>query len=326
MSLAKYKLLNEKILFLDGLTRAGKFLLGKIIGGFEGVEYFVYNPTIEHFFQLGGENIISKEDASALLSIYLNMTIYDYSIGRTLNLRKSDSSSIFNSFEVNRYLRRVNKTDGIDRIDEIVKNNRYSTFMVHECIQYYDIIKSVAPNSKVITIRRNPIDIAYSWYIRGWGDRFGVDPLSFVPAVKGKQIPIPTFAKNWGDKYKNMNNAERVVSSVLHLAKMEKANIEPHDLKLTVYYENLITAPLSVVDDISAFLIKKPHKSISNIIKKECKGLDFEAQRVIKEKTLKDRMQNSVLFDKLKRYESYYISDCIKNSVSILNCTGSDQI
>jgi hypothetical protein len=307
MTLSKHKLLNKNILFLDGLGRAGKFFLGKIIGGFIDVDYFIYNPIIEHIIQLGGEGVIQEKDASALLSIYLNMSVYDYSLGRNLNTRRSDSSSIFNSFEPDFYLKRLNIDEGISGVKKIIKNNRYSTFMVHECTAYFNIIKKTAPSSKIILIRRNPIDVAYSWYMRGWGERFGTDPLAFIPTLGGERgIPIPVYAKNWIDKYENMNKCERVVSSVLYLMKEEEINVNIYDDILPVYYENLMIDPYTTIEIISNFLEKLPHSSISKIIEKEVRVFDFASERKNKVKILKSKMKNPILFDSLKDYEDVY--------------------
>jgi hypothetical protein len=308
MILSKHKLLNKNILFLDGLSRAGKFFLGKIIGGFVNVDYFIYNPIIEHIIQLGGEGVIQEKDASALLSIYLNMSVYDYSLGRNLNTRKGDSSSIFNSFEPDFYLKRSDIDEGISGVEKIIKNNRYSTFMVHECTTNFNIIKKTAPSSKTILIRRNPIDVAYSWYMRGWGERFGTDPLAFIPTLEGERgIPIPVYAKNWIDKYENMNKCERVVSSVIYLMKEEEVNVNMYnDDILPVFYENLMIDPYATIEIISNFLETPPHSSISKIIENEVRTFDFSLERKNKIKILKSKMKNPMLFDSLKDCEDIY--------------------
>ena len=308
MTLSRYELLNENILFLDGLGRAGKFFLGKIIGGFINVDYFIYNPVIEHIIQLGGEGVIQEKDASALLSVYLNMSMYDYSLGRNLNTRKSDSSSIFNSPEPDVYLKRLNINEGIDGINKILQDNWYSTFMVHECTQHFNIIKKTAPNSKIILIRRNPIDIAYSWYMRGWGERFGTDPLAFIPVLEGNKASVPIYAKNWKDKYEKMNECERVVNSVIHLTNKEEIHMKKHKNIMSIYYENLMINPYTVIDDISVFLNRDCHPNISKIIEKETRVFNFKSDRKKKGEILRNKMQNPALFDKLKRREDKYNS------------------
>ncbi|SVE29509.1 uncharacterized protein METZ01_LOCUS482363, partial [marine metagenome] len=48
IKLSSKKDLYNQVLFLDGVGRAGKFLLGKICSNFERVETFQYVESLEH--------------------------------------------------------------------------------------------------------------------------------------------------------------------------------------------------------------------------------------------------------------------------------------
>ena len=51
-----------------------------------------------------------------------------------------------------------------------------------------DTLDKLDINYKMIELYRNPIDNLYSWYTRGWGDRFQNDPRSFTLNITDKKV------------------------------------------------------------------------------------------------------------------------------------------
>ncbi len=47
MKLHTPKCINENIVIIDGLTRSGKFYLGKLVSGIIGLEYFINSSEVE---------------------------------------------------------------------------------------------------------------------------------------------------------------------------------------------------------------------------------------------------------------------------------------
>ena len=82
------KALYNQVLFLDGVGRAGKFLLGKVCSNFERVETFQYVESLEHIPILNSLNLIERSAAISMMQLILDSSIYNLAIGRGLNLRK----------------------------------------------------------------------------------------------------------------------------------------------------------------------------------------------------------------------------------------------
>ena len=116
MKLVQPTCLNKNIVIIDGLSRAGKFYLGKLISGIKELEYFTASSEIERLIQSGLTNIISEQDASALIAISVNEEIYNRAIGRNLNSRSDDGSSILNSWEKEKYFARQESKPGWDAV------------------------------------------------------------------------------------------------------------------------------------------------------------------------------------------------------------------
>ena len=99
-------ILVKNLVLIDGLGRAGKFFLGKIVSGFENIEYFQYASIFEqipYLFKLGA---LSEDAAICLLQNHIDEYHYYRQLGRNLNLRVDDATSIDNSLEKEIYYKR----------------------------------------------------------------------------------------------------------------------------------------------------------------------------------------------------------------------------
>ena len=122
---SKRKPLVKNLLLLEGHTRAGKFLLGKVLDGFEQIEHFQYVGLIEQLPFLERLGCISRDAAMSLLQIAVDENAYHLRIGRNLNFRNSDSSSLLKSFFLDRYIPRAFESDNPEIVQEFKKTKRY---------------------------------------------------------------------------------------------------------------------------------------------------------------------------------------------------------
>ena len=264
----------EEILFLDGLGRAGKFLLGKIVSNFERVEYFQYVEVLEHYPVLYRLGLMDKLTAGEMMKLSSDAAVYNLAIGRGMNQRQSDGSSITNSIEYDHYVTRSEAADGIQAIEALKRQNRLPSFLVHECLPQAEFLFDIYPSAKIINIQRHPIDIAYSWLMRGWGRRFGHDPLAFVPTINTPEGPAPWFAADWKPEYQNMSEADRVIKSICSLHAMSYQAFQGlaasrKEQVLIISYEDVFGAPAKVIDAISTFVGSNAHPSMDDLLKKE---------------------------------------------------------
>ena len=102
MNLINNKLINE-VIVIDGLTRSGNFYLGKLISGIDRLEYFINNAGVDRIIAISKVGTIGTNNAASLLTIAMNEAIYNMAIGRNINMRHDDASSIINSHEIDIY-------------------------------------------------------------------------------------------------------------------------------------------------------------------------------------------------------------------------------
>jgi len=272
ISLAKRQHLLSKVLFLDGLGRAGKFLLGKVVSNYLRVEYFQFAEILEQIPVLQHLDCIERNAAMALLQLHVDINIYNRSVGRNLNLRQGDSSCIKNATDFQDYIQRTKDPDGLEAIEKFKLHNRLPAFLIHECLPHVELFFDAIPDLLMINIQRHPIDVAHSWLLRGWGERFGTDPLAFSPVIQGEKSPVPWFAAPWQQEYERMPPGERVIKSICTLNNLEMNAYKHTDRKkqiLLISYEALFSNPELVVQQVGGFLESKPYPNMDEVLKKE---------------------------------------------------------
>lgn len=276
--------LVQNMLILDGFTRAGKFFLGKIVGGLRNADYFLSVSALEQIPFLHRLGAMTENGAVALFRKVADESAYNIRIGRNLNTRTTDASSVYNSHEFGEYLRRAASPFGAINMDAeaIVASfrgdGRWSVFVTHETLPNAGIPFKAFPGLKMINLLRHPVDIIHSWFVRGWGRRFGNDPLSFTPVINGVSAPVPWHAQGYRAEYEAMNEAERVIRSIATLTEFsgrayQALSPAQKSAILFVRYEDLVENPHPEIARLSAFLGTEPSDGMGAILARErCPG------------------------------------------------------
>lgn len=266
--------LVKNLLVVEGITRAGKFLLANILQGFPKIEPVQYNYLLEQIPFLAKFGLIEKNTAQQLLQCEVDIHAYEMRIGRNLNHRRSDKSSIHNRPDAQEYLNRTNKPDGNLAVAEFNKEKPYSLQIAHELMPNIEIYFDTFPQLKVISIQRSPIELVYSWYKRGHGHRWGSDPKVFQMVLEGVSKPIPWFSAEEKGNYYQLSEVDRIIMAIEKLIKLGKKSYQKLSSKnkkeiLFLPYEKILAQPVKTVEKISLFLKLKPGKQMPKILKRE---------------------------------------------------------
>ena len=292
--------LVKRLVLIDGFGRSGKFFLGKIISGLKGMEYFQSVNAIEYvgfMRRLGG---LTEDAAVALLKSLIDEYSYNMHIGRNINFRHQDASSIYNSHEVEEYVKRsVTAIGGQDltneQIIESFRNGfRYSLFVVHHTLPNIGIYIKAYPQLKIVELIRHPVDVAHSWFVRGWGHRFGTDPLALSPVISGVSGSVPWYVSGSEKKYEESCEVDRIIMCLSSLTTLCKKSIsslpiEPVGNILFVRYEDLVEKTYDVLEKMGGFLGTESSEGMSVICAREkCPNTISLANRANKLKILRD--------------------------------------
>ena len=261
-TLAAKPLLTSNLLFLDGISRSGKKLACRMLTQFEGIEYFQYISMIEKICHLHVLRNLDGPTAAELLRLTVDEATYARMIGRNLNTRIDDETSIFRAPKIDAYLKRAAAKDGDEAIQAFNQTRKTMLYHTHSTLEALPLIFSAFHSAQFIHVTRNPIDIAEDWLRRGWGNRWGQDPRAFGLVVDINGKTVPWHAANWGSHYIKMTPSERCIQSVLDLQKREQLardSLQDHQRCqfMQFSFENFLSDPEHIIERVSAF-IKAP--------------------------------------------------------------------
>lgn len=305
--------LVKNLVLIDGLGRAGKFFLGKIVSGFEDMEYFQYATLLEQIPYLVKLGALSEDAGVCLLQNHIEEYYYYRQLGRNINLRLDDATSIYNSLEKEIYLKRSNIPYGDGLKKDVLKNtHRKLLFVLHHTLPNISIYYKSYPDLRIINLIRHPVDLVYSWYKQVLHERMSNESFNFWPNIMGNSGPIPWYANDWKDEFENTSGIDRIIKCVSHLITLEKeskSHLSDEKKKqiLTIKYEDVVENTHMIMDKIGLFLISRPLNNIAQILNK------LNCPRAI---PIQDR----------KKKEKYILSRASSKYISILNEITHDYI
>jgi len=268
-------ILVKNLVLIDGLGRSGKFFLGKIVSGFNNMEYFQYASLFEQIPYLVKLDVLTEDAGICLLQNHIDEYYYYRQLGRNINLRLDDATSLYNSLEKEVYFKR-SEAPYSDKLKQEVLNNIYRKFLLvlHHTLSNISVYFSAYPDLKLINIIRNPIDLIYSWNKENLDERVSNESFNFWPNIMGSLGPIPWYANDWKDEFESISGLDRIIKSISHLIYLQDrslaslSKIQKQQI-LTIKYEDVVENTHIVIDKIGSFLETTPLKNIDKVLQKE---------------------------------------------------------
>ena len=209
MNLSRDGRFKNKVLFINGFPGCGKTLFSKLISKFDKVEIFQYSEEIERVCELFYLDGIDADNASGMCQIVADRQIYNSILGRNVNFRRSDLSSVFgNNFF--RYLSRILfPIDEGEAANSICRNPPVLPLTTHMLLPSFEVVNRAFQERLVfLEIVRHPLYmfIQQSLNFKSLGRaRFG------HIAYKKGEMEYPFFAKGLEDEFDKCNDYERTI-------------------------------------------------------------------------------------------------------------------
>lgn len=237
---------------------------------------FFCNSIAENVYFLNYLKILDDETASYLFRHVYNEKIYNLNIGREINKRKYDYSSIYNYKKSDIYIQReksINEGDLI--IGKIKKEKNNYPIMFHNVLLNPNFIFKAYPKSKVIFIERHPVDLIFSWIKKKYYGKFYSNPRATTLSFKSKKITYPFWCDRYHEEYAKLNNIyEKTIFLLEKLYVIQKKNFLKFKKKyskniLLVKFEKLTEETDNEIIRIEKFLNLKKSKFTAFEIKKQ---------------------------------------------------------
>jgi len=266
---ASDKLHLKNLIFIDGITRSGKFWLANFLNHLDRTEHTKHDQFMDHISIANYLGCMEDEAAVSILRAKVLLYTYEISIGRNLNFRYSDSSSVFKNPKLQDYLLRTFSPDRKQEevFNEVADSERIFVFLAHDWLSYLKIQLEAFDQMRIVRIERNPIDLVYAWFSTG----IGLNRMAFSYRIESSRGSAPWFAYQWLESFEEMTDMDRIIRSILFLSKSAQENYkgladENKNKIIFTSYERLANNPLSEAERIAKFLKTTVNPTIPTLI------------------------------------------------------------
>lgn len=213
-----------KFVFLTGLPRAGKTFFSDYFYATKTDSNVIIDDTLDSLICLFKFNKIDRETFLYLFEYGLKKLSYEYSIGRRVNMRPNDQSSLFNSNSLPTIVENLGKSDAVCETEFIQDNSglKYQV-LAHSALAIAPDLVEKFPDAKIINIFSDPYSLALSWVESGYGslEIYQKTRLA-LPLISHKGIKLPIYCINWENEFIQMSEVERVIGMICILFQQDQ--------------------------------------------------------------------------------------------------------
>ena len=227
----------DNVVVVTGTHCSGKSMVSPITSSLANVEHVRKLYTVDQILDLTHLKKIKEEVAIFIIRHFLDNSFYEQLIGRNLNFRVEDETSIFTAKNPIELKKRAFLKRGEHVIKKHVKDKTIFCMDTHDGIMLYDIWKDINKNFKFINVYRNPIDTTASWFKH----KLGVNEkvlINQIVLLKNKNYKFPFYAIENYKKYNKQNEMDRVIDMVMYAQKKEYENYKKYKNNKIVFFLN----------------------------------------------------------------------------------------
>ena len=269
----------KKIIVVDGMIGGGKALLASVISSLPKVEMWLSRPQIEQICALYHLGHISLDAAKTLINTWMDEEIYHQNIGRNINFKPSDASSVFKNARTLKYLKRLFKNP-LEAKESIKTEKPILNLMTHVITSYAKpLFEAVGENLVYIRVCRHPMSSYMIKHNAQWTERWEKDGRHGHILYKtfdrnSNPIYLPFYAKSIETVYLNSNSIDRAIllfdewirnsdNFIDEVKKSTRATI------IEIPYEKFVFQPEAYIAKIALSLGVKPDKKTQKMMRRQ---------------------------------------------------------
>lgn len=261
----------KNLILVTGTHTSGKSMVAPVIASFNQVEILRKIYTLDQLAILNNFNKIKKNTSRFIAKHILDQSYYDQLIGRNMNFRYEDETSVAISKNPLHYKRRLKIKRGPKVLKEHQKKGTHMLVDTHDGIWFYEFWKNLnIKNMKIINIYRNPVDIVNSWINLDLGDA-EKQLLCQIPLINYKnKTKIFYLSNNIKKKYNSKYDC--IVDMVFQCVNQEIENykkIKDKKNLIRIDFDDFATDTKYFITKIEKFLKLKKTKFTKKILIRE---------------------------------------------------------
>ena len=300
-----------KIVAVTGHTRSGKAIMLETLASFKSFEKVNMDPIIEEAGSLNFIGRLDKYSAKYLIRRSMLMNLYYNAIGRQINYRKKDVTSIYSYRDPKKYLKRSKLKEGDKTFASFIKSKPIYPLMIHDGLLFSNLLFESFSNIQIIHMKKSPIEIAYSWIKRKIGGGFEKNIRTSLLSLNYKNQKIPYYMKNKERIYLSLNKYDRAILVLESLEKIKKKQLSKLKLKnrkkiLEISHSEFVTKTDLVLKDILFFLKSKKTKFTKKILNKNSCPRKINNDEYLHKKNFLQKKLSKKYYLKLLELEKNY--------------------
>ena len=271
--IVRKNLLAEKIVIVDGQPGCGKTMLSPIVASLDRVELVSYAFEIEFICRLFSLKRIDGDAAIAMVRMLADHKLYQTMMGRDVNFRFSDLSSVFRDSNPWRYFKRIFR-DGDMVIPKRIKRERpILNLTTHDLLGYSEpIIAGLGSEAFFVEVVRHPLYMIKQQYLNMERLVDNARDIQICVEHNGKQLPY--FACGWEEQFSQLNDMEKAIFSMQMMGKQNKQKRKLWEENaglsfITVPFERFVFDPLPYMEKIAHMLDTKMTRKTYRVMKKQ---------------------------------------------------------
>ena len=272
-TIVRQEMMAKKVVIVDGQAGCGKTMLSPIVASLDRVELLSYAFEVEFICRLYNLKKIDHDASVAMVRMLTDHKLYQTMMGRDVNFRYSDLSSVFKSPNKWKYFKRI-----FQRGDDVIparirKESPILNLTTHELLSVSQPIMSGMAESVVfIEVIRHPLYMIIQQQLNMENLITSPRDIQVCFSYNGKQLPH--FAYGWEDKFLKANPMEKAIYTIDMVAKttnkMRKIWQDNKKLSIvTIPFEKFVLEPWSYMSEIESKLCTKISKQTYQMLKKQ---------------------------------------------------------
>ena len=207
-----------KIVLLDGISGTGKTMVSRILDTYTMNHIPKFSYTFEQICIAAYESKIETDAAISFLRLHADQLKYDLHIGREVNFRRRDLSSVFKSSKKIAYLVKTFSKDGPDVIENLFLKNMNIVIISHQLLKATEILDLAFIDGFInIHTVRNPL-----YLFNHWASYVNVQcssPRDFTVWKQEAGNTIPWFFTNKENysEYENLSMGDKAIVCLIEL-------------------------------------------------------------------------------------------------------------
>ena len=326
------KLLKETFLkdlvIVTGSPTAGKSMLAPIVASLKRAENFKMSILLEH---LGTLNYLGKlpDDVLVFLLRYtVDFMLYDNMIGRNMNFRFQDETSIWNTNNPAKYFERLLAERGEFVVDQIHQKRPLLILALSDAFWHAKRWFEAFPFLKLVYVSRHPVDTVYSWYNHRYGEEVSLtlqaknkgvthgsetynSKINQVLLTRINNTVVPYYALGWEEKYMELSEIDRVIYMIKGIRTnyanaLSSLSREEREGVLFLTFDETVTNTDSIIAKICSFLHTDRTPYTSVVLEREnCPRILSEDDRRDKLDTVKGLASDQAFCSLMSMVDDY---------------------